>query len=182
MPHGLAISAIVNHRVPYIKLRATDLVLRNNISASIVFCSFVALFTYSDSRTLSLGWSRRITIMGIFWFENQSDLKAQKRNPIGKRSIWCEILSILETIDKLEDGGQFRWTRALSRSLSLSCGRNRCYRWLGGSRGVLTQYQVSAQVPLQVVPTAGFHWTKSSRLKVLYIATIMLQLSSAIAR
>jgi hypothetical protein len=66
MPHGLAISTIVNHRVLYIKLRATDLVLRNNISVSVVFCSFVALFTYLDSRTLSLGWSRRITIIGIF--------------------------------------------------------------------------------------------------------------------
>ena len=44
MPHGLAISTIVNRRVPYIKSRGADLVLRNNIAASIAFCYFVPLF------------------------------------------------------------------------------------------------------------------------------------------
>ena len=66
MPHGLAISTIVNRRVPYIKSRGADLVLRNNIAAGVVFCYLVPLFTSADSRGLSLGWSGRITIMGIF--------------------------------------------------------------------------------------------------------------------
>jgi hypothetical protein len=41
-----------------------------------------------------------------------------------------------------------------------------------GVPGIPTQYHVLAQMPLQVGPTAGFHFTKSSNEKVPYLAAI----------
>jgi hypothetical protein len=51
-----------------------------------------------------------------------------------------------------------------------------------GVPGTPTQYHVSAHIPPQVDPTAGFHCTKSSKVKVPYLATILSHRSSLTAK